>query len=463
MDSKTREETRFKIKHAMRDLLDGEFVYEAYRRVLDSGTTSAASGIAAIARNFDWPKALDSRLALQLRAAKAIDRSWRRIATKRIIFVDVSGTEVSRQKTGIERVAFRMTEELLMLTQHEFLIYPVRLDFEDGKAKYVFAETFISDILGTESEPPEDLILRAPQFGDVVLVLDISGDTLRRASEAGFFTEAKSSGAHLAAVIYDTLPLTSPEFFPPGSHESFRAWFSVFDEFAHLLFISEAALSDCLSDPANEAQLLNKSVSVIRLGSDFMPNASGARQLERGNRPKRILRFLVVGTIEPRKGHLEVLDAFDQLWDEGSEVELVIVGREGWKGLADESRRDILRIIERIQSHEQLGFKLLWLNNLDDGGLAEEYSKCDAVIAASYAEGFGLPIIEASRNAAPVLARDIPVFREVAPDGTVFFQAGRLADAVKGFTPHTVNLSDYSSWRESAEHLLTLLKNVLKI
>jgi len=46
-------------------------------------------------------------------------------------------------------------------------------------------------------------------------------------------------------------------------------------------------------------------------------------------------------------------------------------------------------------------------------------SKC--LIAASEGEGFGLPLIEASRAGIDVIARDLPVFREVADDDTVFF------------------------------------------
>lgn len=40
--------------------------------------------------------------------------------------------------------------------------------------------------------------------------------------------------------------------------------------------------------------------------------------------------FLMVGTLEPRKGHQQVLDAFELLWDSGIDVNLVVVGKVGW-------------------------------------------------------------------------------------------------------------------------------------
>ena len=49
----------------------------------------------------------------------------------------------------------------------------------------------------------------------------------------------------------------------------------------------------------------------------------------------------MVGTVEPRKGYLQTIDAFSRLWADGIDVNLVIVGTEGWKGLPDEMRRDI--------------------------------------------------------------------------------------------------------------------------
>ncbi|MBK6649318.1 MAG: glycosyltransferase [Betaproteobacteria bacterium] len=53
--------------------------------------------------------------------------------------------------------------------------------------------------------------------------------------------------------------------------------------------------------------------------------------------------FLMVGTLEPRKGYLQALDAFTLLWDSGVDINLVIVGREGWTDLPDRMRRTIQR------------------------------------------------------------------------------------------------------------------------
>ena len=139
--------------------------------------------------------------------------------------------------------------------------------------------------------------------------------------------------------------------------------------------------------------------------------------------------FLMVGTLEPRKGHRIALDAFDKLWAEGVDAALTIVGKTGW---------GIDHLVERIKHHPELGKRLVWHESVDDAELSRLYSSCDALIAASFAEGFGLPIVEAGHFGKPVLASDIPVFREVGAGAAEahFFQVGdstALADAVKDF------------------------------
>ena len=55
------------------------------------------------------------------------------------------------------------------------------------------------------------------------------------------------------------------------------------------------------------------------------------------------------------------------------------------------------------------------------------------LISPSEGEGFGLPLIEAAQHATPIIARDIPVFREVAGDHAFYFdglEASALADAI---------------------------------
>eukprot|EP01034_Spumella_vulgaris_P033098 gene33098-40845_t len=144
--------------------------------------------------------------------------------------------------------------------------------------------------------------------------------------------------------------------------------------------------------------------------------------------------FLMVGTIEPRKGHLQVLAAFELLWQRGVQANLVIVGNEGWRPLPENARRTIPEIVRRLESHPQRGQRLFWLKGIDDTYLQALYQRCDCLLAASEGEGFGLPLIEAAHASLPLIARDLPVFREVAGTHAHYFsglEPAALADAVQ--------------------------------
>jgi hypothetical protein len=197
------------------------------------------------------------------------------------------------------------------------------------------------------------------------------------------------------------------------------------------------------------------------LGADFSQGkVDPGAGLARANVPPT---FLMVGTLEPRKGHAVALGAFDTLWNEGVDIKLAIVGRPGW---------GVENLIRRIEGHAEFGKRLFWFNGISDEELQKAYADSDALVAASYAEGFGLPIVEAGHFGKPVIASDIPVFREVAERGQDcrFFNTGSspaLAKAVRSFLtangnmpanvqgePSTGGTIRHSiSWKESADEL----------
>jgi glycosyltransferase involved in cell wall biosynthesis len=177
--------------------------------------------------------------------------------------------------------------------------------------------------------------------------------------------------------------------------------------------------------------------------------------------------FLAVGTLEPRKRHGQMLDAFEQLWAQNVAANLIIVGKPGWLTEA---------LTTRLSTHTQLGRQLFWVQTASDEYLEKIYAAASCLIAASEAEGFGLPLIEAARHGLPIIARDIPVFREVAQDHALYFagdEGAALATAVQGWlalakqqkTPDSRQIQR-QTWAQSAQQLLSRVisaKDVTKI
>ena len=296
---------------------------------------------------------------------------------------------------------------------------------------------------------------RRVQFrrGDVLVLLDPawSVDLSRE------LKRAKDEGVGIWLVVYDLIPIMYPELAPEGRPILMDKWLRQVVPFANgALGISRSVAIE-----------LRVHLEGIGLGDhlriDHFYLGAGLGKIEPSARQVAAITdifaggcrvYLIVGTIEPRKNHAMVIDTFERLWASGSSAKLLIFGRLGWRS------DDLAR---RIRGHPELGRRLLWLEAGTDSELDFAYRHAAALLFPSRCEGFGLPLVEAMRYGLPVLASDIPVFREIGGDYPRFFDAdayGALEHAVRqlelGLEP-TVGISRipraWLSWLESAQLL----------
>lgn len=164
--------------------------------------------------------------------------------------------------------------------------------------------------------------------------------------------------------------------------------------------------------------------------------------------------FLSVSTLEPRKGYSVALDAVERLWREGVNVRYAIIGQHGWNANG---------IARRIVSHVEFGRRLFWLKDASDAELRDLYEHARGLIFPSIAEGFGLALIEAAHYGLPIIASDIPVFREVGGDAISYFDVAdsemlelRIREALIG--PKIAPSIPFLTWRESTEGLLDIIE-----
>src|SRR5215472_618423 len=135
--------------------------------------------------------------------------------------------------------------------------------------------------------------------------------------------------------------------------------------------------------------------------------------------------FVVCGTIEPRKNHLLLLDVWHELVRRRGEraPKLVMVGSPGW------GAEPVLRILK--QSPLLYG-RVIFARGLSSPALRRLIAHARALLMPSFAEGFGLPIIEALAVGTPVIASDLPAHREIAGNLAVYHdptdRPGWLAD-----------------------------------
>ncbi len=374
---------------------------------------------------------------------------------RRQLLVDLSEFVCRDAGSGIQRVVRNIVREWMLHPPEGWRVEPV---YASVDREYCYARKFFADFPGGEAwGEQDDPIEYSP--GDIFLALDLQNHIV--VAKRVFFQEMRKTGVKVFFVVYDLLPLNIPCCFPPAVSEVFRKWLSVVAESDGAFCISATVageLSEWLKKHGPGSSRPFR-IDWFHLGSDeYFPAETGLLSPEEEeiialvrSRPS----FLMVGTVEPRKGHYQALEAFNQLWGSGKEISLVIVGRKGWM---------VESIAEILRSHPEKGKRLFWLEGIRDEFLEKVYEASACLLALSEGEGFGLPLVEAARHKLPIIARDIPVFREIAGDHAMYFSArdrSSLAECIRkwmelqktGRHPRSEDMR-CKGWRESAAQLL---------
>ena len=360
------------------------------------------------------------------------------------LLIEVTATSYNDPGTGIQRVVNKIARSLLE-RQGARLVW---CDKPDG---------FFDARFGPEGRlrraPMEPAHHVLPRTGDHILMLDSSwvySDIYNKVMR-----QARLQGAQITSVLYDLVPLKTPAFCDVQMSDMFALWIqSALLYSTGFVCISRAVADELLSLLESIRYPRPMKIGYWRLGADLSGGGVSAAPRE----APVDLMFLMVGTLEPRKGHRVALDAFTQLWRKGFPGTLCVIGKRGWA---------VDHLAADLKAHPEWSHKLTWLENASDEILEAHYAACTALICASHAEGFGLPIVEAGIHGKPVIASDIPVFREVAGenDAVTYFEMGSpgaLAAAVENFAARhdaapLVRQDKTVTWAQSAAELQSIV------
>ena len=413
----------------------------------------------------------DSEVA---KLAACIARSFPRPQPQKTLYIDITATSGNDLKTGIERVVRALLLALLNNPPASYRIEPVALSNVGGHWHYRAVRRYTLELLGCPDTALADEAVE-PREGDMLLGLDISGHALIEADRAGLFRTLRNRGVATYFMVHDLMSVTMPEVFPPGADQDYANWLQAICRFDGAVCVSRDVADALTLWRAANVQGTDTS-EAFRIGwshhgadiahsapSSSLPASAPHVLAQLRSKPS----FLMVGTIEPRKGHLQTLEAFSLLWDKGVDVNLVIVGKEGWKPLPDAMRRNIPQTMRRITGHAERGRHLFWLDGISDEYLEQVYAASTCLVAASFGEGFGLPLVEAAQHNLPLFVRDIPVFHEVAGNSAFYFQADTAKDLAQQIEKW-LQLRDqkalpvptelpFLTWEQSARNLLDFL------
>lgn len=421
-------------------------------------TLSLLESIAQIERA---PNSPDNDLAL---TAAAIGFNTANEIGKQLL-IDI--TELARHdaRSGIQRVVRSLLLELLKTAPAGYTLCPIYFDgFQYRHAKRFMAR--FMKLSAQELKAGFDEVAEINQ-DDIYLGLDLNPVLIHR--QQALFQHWQSLGIAVYFIVYDLLLVHRPDWAPEEASVAIQNWLkSVTQVATGLVCISGAIANEVRTWIAQHPPTRHTGplISSFHLGADVESSSPTTGLPENATRTLQILAdrtsFLSVGTLEPRKGHLQMLAAFERLWAQGMDINLVLVGKLGWM-------MDVLST--KLLGHTELNKRLFWLDGVSDEYLGKVYAASACLIAGSEGEGFGLPLIEAARHKLPIIARDLPVFREVAGPYATYFDGLEPSDLAGAVTtwlalnkasqvPDSAHMP-YLTWAQSAQQLRTALELTL--
>lgn len=197
------------------------------------------------------------------------------------------------------------------------------------------------------------------------------------------------SGARFVCLIHDLIPLDFPQFTSAAQTSRHRRRIATLGALADAVIVNSHATRAALRQRLDH----ELPIAVAPLGLSLAPGQSVT-----ASRPY----FVCLGTIEPRKNHTLLLNVWQRLATENGKVapRLLLIGRRGWNS------EPLVRRLAGLQLlvEERAG--------LADTAITQLLRGARAVLLPSFAEGFGLPVIEALAQGVPVLCSDLPALRE---------------------------------------------------
>ena len=350
------------------------------------------------------------------------------------VYTDISCYSKTKYTTGIQRVV----REVLHRMQKKTDLQIVFLNYSQNKKE---VEVMNPDNLSPDSGEVLDWGTLTEK--DVFFEIDACWNVAPRRSI--LYQELKKKNVKIITYIQDILPITHPEYFGKLGNWDFLGYIVACITYADRIVVTTEATRNSFENLLKEINCSDVDIDVVGLGGDLEGRSVSASEKIDRDAAEFVRKYdgkyvLMTGTIEPRKNHTVILDAFEnELRSAG--IPLVIAGRIGWNS------EDTVSRIHKLEQGEHFVF----LEGKNNATIRHLYEHAKIVVFPSFDEGYGLPIIEAMSYGVPVIAGDIPVLREVGGTACLYCDVHNAKEWGQTIRKLYSNDAEYLSWRKKAE------------
>lgn len=371
------------------------------------------------------------------------------------IYIDISVLTLATFVTGIQRAAREIAVRLVREKGDDVIL--LHYNAKDGCYHRIDNGKFAAyycDRQGIKERMITRRKVALSEIGRESIFFDLDAAWMGRVKRSYLLPVLKKQGCRITAHIYDIISVTHPQYCLQRGVYNFMDYLGAHLQYADTIIVNAAATADELHKLAAQLDIPLPPCRVVPLGADF----GGQSVIKDKEIPSQVVQaaqsgpyILMVGTIEPRKNHKLLLEAYDKGLKELG-YHIIMAGYMGW---------NMEDFEQRLTHHPDYNRGIFHFSGLDDKGIGYLYQHAKFLAFCSYTEGYGLPLIESILRGTPVIAADIPVSREVAGEEyCVWFpqdDADALCRAVRNYGDGEAyealkkNLGSYHaiSWEES--------------
>ena len=271
------------------------------------------------------------------------------------------------QPTGIQRVAIGIGKNLCAISDRIIL----GILSKSGKCRRY--------LINENKTTQEEIIFNS---GDILLTVGSNWDFPNHQKA---LIDLSKQGLNVIPLLYDIIPLILPHSYGPGFPPIYKEWLDeTLNSVNYALAISEHTKND-IKDYMRSVDIRDVDIDVIRLGDEIDEYTGGVSKRVENLTSKEYI--LSVGTIEFRKNHIVLLNAYRHILEKKDfePPTLLLVGRKGWLSQDVEFQ---------VNNDPLLIGRVVIVNNIDDKELSYLYQNCLFTVYPSIYEGWGLPVAE---------------------------------------------------------------------